>query len=135
MAINSNHTHPLFDNVLGRQFDGPPPYQVCASDVTYICPPRLTVLFDLYLRKVVGRSMNFLMKAQLLCDALIMAIWQCRPKASLIHHLEWGYQYASKAFRQWLLVHGLKGSMSCKSDCWGSAVVEYFFGSLKQEWV
>jgi len=44
-------------------------------------------------------------------------------------------QYASTAFRRLLKAHGFKGSMSRKGDCWDNAVVESFFGSLKQEQV
>jgi len=44
-----------------------------------------------------------------------------------------GSQYASKAFRKLLRINGFKGSMSRKGDCWDNAVVESFFGSLKQE--
>jgi len=77
--------------------------------------------------------MNPRMKAQLLCDALKMAIWRRRPKPGLIHHSDRGSQYASRAFRQLLLAHGIRGSMSRKGDCGDNAVVESFFGSLKQE--
>ncbi len=73
------------------------------------------------------------MKARLVCDALTMAIWQRRPKAGLIHYTDRGSQYASKAFRRLLKAHGFKGSMSRKGDCWDNAVVESFFGTLKQE--
>ncbi len=73
------------------------------------------------------------MKAPLVCDALQMAIWRRRPKAGLIHHSDRGSQYASKAFRRLLKAHSIKGSMSSKGDCWDNAVVERFFGSLKQE--
>ena len=62
-----------------------------------------------------------------------MAIWQRRPKAGLIHHSDRGSQYASKAFRQLLKAHGVQGSMSRRGNCWDNAVVESFFGSLKQE--
>jgi transposase InsO family protein len=51
----------------------------------------------------------------------------------LIHHSDRGSQYASHAFRRLLNAHGVKGSMSRKGDCWDNAVVESFFGSLKQE--
>ncbi len=73
------------------------------------------------------------MKAQLVCDALTMAIWQRRSQAGLIHHSDRGPQYASKAFRRLLKTHGLQGSMSRRGNCWDNAVVESFFGSLKQE--
>ena len=73
------------------------------------------------------------MNAQLVCDALIMAIWQRKPKAGLIHHSDRGSQYASRQFRQLLTQYEVTGSMSRKGDCWDNAVVESFFGTLKQE--
>ena len=93
----------------------------------------LAVVIDLFFRKIVGWSMSSRMKAELVCDALKMAIWQRRPKAGLIHHSDRGSQYASKAFRQLLKAHSIEGSMSRKGDCWDNAVVESFFGTLKQE--
>ena len=113
------------------------PNEVYVSDITYVGTQEgwlyLAVVMDLYSRKVVGWSMSSRMKAKLVCDALRMAIWQRRPKAGLIHHSDRGSQYASKAFRKLLKVHQFKGSMSRKGDCWDNAVVESFFGSLKQE--
>ena len=138
VTTNSNHKHPLFDNLLERQFDVPQTDQVYASDVTYIWTQEgwlyLAVVIDLCSRKVVGWSMSSRMKAQLVCDALKMAIWRRRPQAGLIHHSDRGSQYASKAFRRLLKAHGFKGSMSRKGN-WDNAVVESFFGSLKQEQV
>ncbi len=137
VTTNSNHKQPVFDNLVKRQFDVPQQDRVYVSDVTYIWTQEgwlyLAVVIDLYSRKVVGWSMNPRMKAQLVCDALKMAIWQRRPKAGLIHHSDRGSQYASRAFRQLLKAHDIKGSMSRKGDCWDNAVVESFFGSLKQE--
>jgi transposase InsO family protein len=137
VTTNSNHKQPVFDNLLSRQFEVPCPDQVYASDVTYIWTQEgwlyLAVVIDLCSRKVVGWSMSSRMKAQLVCDALEMAVWRRRPKAGLIHHSDRGSQYASKAFRQLLRAHDYKGSMSRKGDCWDNAVVESFFGSLKQE--
>jgi len=43
------------------------------------------------------------------------------------------HSIASKVFRRLLKVHGFKSSMNRKGDCWDNAVVERFFGSLKQE--
>ena len=137
VTTNSNHKQPVFDNLVERQFDVPQTDQVYAADVTYIWTQEgwlyLAVVIDLCSRKVVGWSMSSRMKAQLVCDALKMAIWQRRPTAGLIHHSDRGSQYASKAFRRLLKAHGFKGSMSRKGDCWDNAVVESFFGSLKQE--
>lgn len=73
------------------------------------------------------------MKAQLVFDALTMAIWQRRPEAGLIHHSDQGSQYASKKFRSLLAAHHIQGSMSRQGDCCDNAVAESFFGRLKQE--
>ncbi len=78
VTTNSNHKLPLFDNLVKRDFDVPQPNQVYVGDITYICTQEgwlyLAVLIDLYSRKVVGWSMGSRMKAQLVCDALTMAI-------------------------------------------------------------
>jgi len=136
-TTNSNHQLPVFDNLLKRDFDVQQPDQVYAADITYIWTQEgwlyLAVVIDLCSRKVVGWSMGSRMKAQLVCDALTMAVWNRRPKAGLIHHSDRGSQYASHAFKKLLTKHGVEGSMSRKGDCWDNAVVESFFGSLKQE--
>ena len=137
VTTNSNHKQPVYDNLLVRRFDVDKPNEVYVSDITYVWTQEgwlyLAVVIDLYSRKVVGWSMSSRMKAKLVCDALRMAIWQRRPKAGLIHHSDRGSQYASKSFRRMLDTHQFRGSMSRKGDCWDNAVVESFFGSLKQE--
>ena len=52
-------------------------------------------------------------------------------KTSIAHSVS---QFSTKIVRDLdLKAHGFKGSMSRKGDCWDNAVVESFFGSLKQE--
>jgi putative transposase len=136
-TTNSNHKQPVYDNLLQRQFDVAQIDTAYVADITYVWTREgwlyLAVVIDLYSRKVVGWSMSSRMKAQLVCDALRMAIWRRRPKAGLIHHSDRGSQYAGKDFRRLLKAHGYQGSMSRKGDCWDNAVAESFFGSLKQE--
>ena len=137
VTTNSDHQQPLFDNLVQREFDVAEIDQVYVADITYIWTQEgwlyLAVVIDLCSRRVVGWSMGSRMKAQLVCDALRMALWQRRPKAGLIHHSDRGSQYASQAFRKLLKVNKFKGSMSRKGNCWDNAVAESFFGSLKQE--
>ena len=137
VTTDSTHKQPVFDNVLGRQFDVAGPDQVYVGDITYLWTQEgwlyLAVVIDLFSRKVVGWSMGSRMKAQLVCDALRMATWQRRPEAGLIVHSDRGSQYASKDYRRLLKANGFVGSMSRKGNCWDNAVAESFFGSLKQE--
>ncbi len=125
-TTNSKHKQPVFDNLLKRKFDVEQKDQVYVSDITYIWTQEgwlyLAVVIDLYSRKVVGWSMSSRMKAQMVCDALRMAIWQRRPSAGLIHHSDRGVQYASLEFRQLLEANEFKGSMSRKGDCWDNGV-------------
>ena len=139
VTTNSNHKQPVFENVLDREFNVNEPDIAYVQDITYIWTQEgwlyLAVVIDLFSRKVVGWSMGSRMKAQLVCDALNMAIWQRKPKAGLIVHSDRGSQYASKVYRGLLKRHKLIGSMSRLGNCWDNAVAESFFGSLKQELV
>jgi len=137
VTTNSVHKQPVFDNLLKREFDVAQPDRAYVVDITYVWTQEgwlyFAVVIDLYSRKVVGWSIGSRIKAQPVCDALTMSIWQRRPSTGLIVHTDRGSQYASKAYRSLLLTHDIKGSMSRKGDCWVNAVVESFFSSLKQE--
>ena len=137
VTTDSNHAKPVFDNRLNRDFAPGGQNQAYVQDITYLWTQEgwlyLATVIDLYSRRVVGWSMASRMTAQLVCDALKMAIWQRRPDAGLIVHSDRGSQYASKAYRQLLKSQGFIGSMSRKGNCWDNAVAESFFGSLKQE--
>lgn len=137
VTTNSEHDNPIFENLLKRDFAAVRTGQAYVSDITYIWTQEgwlyLAVVIDLHHRKVVGWSMSSRMKADLVCDALKMAIWKERPKSDLIHHSDRGSQYASKKFRKLLNTYKIKGSMSRKGDCWDNAVAESFFASLKTE--
>ena len=79
------------------------------------------------------------MPAQLICDALEMALVLRRPKPGLIVHSDRGSQYASAAHQALLSKYQCVGSMSRKGNCWDvlgfchNAPMERFFLSLKME--
>jgi putative transposase len=136
-TTNSKHKKPIFKNELEQNFQCDKPNQAWVGDITYVWTNEgwlyLAVVIDLYSRKVVGWSMSSRMKADLVCDALTMAIWQRNPPKGLIVHSDQGVQYASDKYRKLLNRYKLIGSMSKKGCCWDNAVAESFFGSLKQE--
>jgi len=136
-TTNSEHNKPIYKNELEQNFTVEQSNQALVGDITYIWTAEgwlyLAVVIDLYSRKVVGWSMGSRMKAQLVCDALTMAIWQRQPEEGLIVHSDQGVQYASHQYRKLLKSNGFIGSMSKKGCCWDNAVAESFFGSLKQE--
>jgi len=136
-TTNSEHNKPIYKNELEQNFTVEQSNQALVGDITYIWTAEgwlyLAVVIDLYSRKVVGWSMGSRMKAQLVCDALTMAIWQRQPEEGLIVHSDQGVQYASHQYRKLLKSNGFIGSMSKKGCCWDNAIAESFFGSLKQE--
>ena len=138
VTTDSRHGYGVADNVLARQFDVAKPDQAWAGDITYIWTAEgwlyLSVLLDLYSRKVVGWAMSSHIDAALVQHALEMALGRRRPAAGLLHHSDRGSQYASHAYRNLLADHGIICSMSGKGDCLDNAVAERFFGSLKREW-
>ncbi|ALQ09670.1 transposase (plasmid) [Pseudoalteromonas sp. Bsw20308] len=137
VTTNSEHNKPIYPNVLEQNFNVEAADQAWVQDITYVWTAEgwlyLAVVIDLYSRKVVGWSMGSRMKAQLVCDALTMAMWQRQPKTGLIIHSDQGVQYASHQYRKLLKSNDFIGSMSKKGCCWDNAVAESFFGSLKQE--
>jgi putative transposase len=129
--------HTIAANLLDRQFDAEGPNQKWAADFTYIWTAEgwlyLAVVLDLFSRRVVGWSMSSTMTAQLVIDALMMAVWRRGKPQQLLHHSDQGSQYTSEDFQRLLAAQGIVCSMSRKGDCWDNAAMESFFSTLKVE--
>ena len=136
-TTNSSHNNPIAPNLLDRQFEVSESDRYYVGDITYIATQEgwlyLAVVIDLFSRQIVGWSMDERMKAKLVNDALLMAIWKRKPKEGLIWHTDRGSQYASNRHRKILSDHNILQSMSRKGNCWDNAVSESFFHSLKTE--
>lgn len=85
------------------------------------------------LRRVVGWSMSATMTAQLVTDALIMAIWRRGKPDALLHRSDQGSQYTSEQFQRLMKDNDVTCSMSRSGNCWDNAAMESFFSSLKTE--
>lgn len=113
--------------------------RIWCSDISYIRTWEgwlyLATVIDLASRRVVGWAMADHMRAELVCDALRMAIGRRRPGEGLVFHSDRGTQYTSTEFTDLLEAHGMKQSLSRPGQCWDNAVAEAFFGTLKSELV
>ena len=113
------------------------PNQKWIADFTYIWTAEgwlyVAAVIDLFSRRVVGWSMKAEMTAQLVTDALIMAIWRRGKPDSLLHHSDQGSQYTSEQFQRLMADHGITCSMSRSGNVWDNAAMESFFSSLKTE--
>ena len=129
--------HVLAPNLLNREFTAVAPDRRWVADFTYIWTWEgwlyLAVVLDLFSRRVVGWSMRATMTAELVADALLMAIWRRGWPTELLHHSDQGSQYLSELFQRLLTDHGIDCSMSRRGDCWDNAAMEAFFSTLKVE--
>lgn len=136
-TTDSKHSKPIAPNLLDRQFNASQPDRYYVGDITYIATREgwlyLAVVIDLFSRKVVGWSMDRRMKAKLVNDALLMALWKRKPAKGLLWHTDRGSQYASDSHRAILKAHHVVQSMSRKGNCWDNSVAESFFHTLKTE--
>jgi putative transposase len=73
------------------------------------------------------------MTADLVTNALLMAIWRRGWPVELLHHSDQHSQYTSEDFQRLLADHGITCSMSRRGDCWDNAAMERFFSTLKIE--
>lgn len=127
----------ISSNVLDRQFTADRPNQKWVADFTYIWTAEgwlyVAAVIDLFSRRVVGWSMSDGMTAQLVTDALTMAIWRRGKPVALLHHSDQGSQYTSEQFQRLMADNGVTCSMSRSGNCWDNAAMESFFSSLKTE--
>jgi putative transposase len=139
ITTDSKHHLPIAANLLDRKFTVAAPNLAWVGDFTYIATEEgwlfLSVVIDLFSRKVVGWSMRPDMQCELVVDALDMAWFQRNPskQAGLIFHSDRGSQYASFEFSKRLKECAITASMSRKGNCWDNACSETLFGSLKVE--
>jgi putative transposase len=130
-------TATIASNILDRSFEAPAPNRKWIADFTYLWTAEgwlyVAAVVDLFSRRVVGWSMSAEMTAQLVADALIMAIWRRGKPNALLHHSDRGSQYTSEQFQRLMADHGVTCSMSRSGNCWDNAAMESFFSSLKTE--
>ncbi len=127
------------DDLVERRFRPVAPNVLWIADVTYLRTWEgwlyLAAVQDAYSRAIVGWSMAEHMRAELVVDALEMAVARRRPAPGLIHHSDQGSQYVSLAFGQAARDAGIARSMGSKGSCFDNAVAESFFATLKKELV
>ena len=139
VTTDSNHGHIPSENLLERDFTAVGPGQKWVSDITYVRTTQgwlyLTVIMDLYDRKVVGWSMSPTMEAEKTVVAAFRMAVKTRPvnPRELIFHSDRGIQYACDRFRGLLKASHIRQSMSRKGNCWDNAVAENFFKIIKSE--
>ena len=135
--LGDRPTGSIAPNVLDRGFEATAPNRKWIADFTYVWTAEgwlyVAAVIDLFSRRVVGWSMSAAMTAQLVTDALVMAIWRRGKPDALLHHSDRGSQYSSEQFQRLMADNGVVCSMSRSGNVWDNAAMESFFSSLKTE--
>jgi transposase InsO family protein len=126
-------------NLLTQDFTASRPNQKWLADITYVDTAEgwlyLALVMDLFARPIVGWAMADHMRAELVEDAVIMAVGRRAPDPGLLHHSDQGSQYTSRLLQALLVAHHIQVSMSDVGNCYDNAPMESFFGTLKTECV
>lgn len=138
VTTDSKHSYYIPANVLNREFTINTPSKVWVSDITYIQTKKgflyLTIIMDLYDRKIIGWSLGTRISTlKTTLAAFEMAVINRPVTEGLLFHSDRGVQYANKAFVNKLNSYGCIRSMSRKGNSIDNAVSESFFSSLKRE--
>jgi len=141
-TTDSNHDLPIAERIFETEHANSvmAPDQVYVGDITYIWTDEgflfLAIFMDIFTRKIVGHKTDDNMRAELVLEALSMALGrQDVERDQLIAHSDRGSQYASEKLRKRMELCGIIASMSRKGNCWDNAHCESFFHTLKTELV
>jgi transposase InsO family protein len=139
-TTDSQHALPVCENILNREFYAEKPGRKWVSDITYLRTIMgwiyLTVILDLYDRKVIGWALSGSLEAvHTTVPAFTMAVKNRAPQEGLIFHSDRGVQYCAQLFRDTLQKYcpTVRQSMSRKGNCWDNACAESYFKTLKVE--
>jgi putative transposase len=124
-------------DLVERDFNPTAVNRLWAADITYIRTWQgwlyLASVMDCYSRRIVGWAMADHLRAELVVDALEMAVARRRPDTGLVHHSDMGSQYTSLVFTRRCRSVGIDVSMGSRGDCFDNAVLESFHATLKKD--
>lgn len=136
ITTNSQHSLPVYPNLL-PEATVDAPNQLWVADQTYIRLPHkfcyLSLLTDLWSRKIVGFDLSPTLEASGPLKALRMALTNVAEHKELIHHSDRGKQYCSLDYTQVLKEYGVRISMTAPRRPDQNAVAERINGILKTE--
>ncbi|OFW57048.1 MAG: hypothetical protein A2W01_03360 [Candidatus Solincola sediminis] len=128
---------PAAPDMVRRNFRASRPDELWVADITYIPTWEgwlfLAAIIDACTRRYCRWSMRTDLTADLVVDALGMAVTLRRPDPGLIHHSDRGNQYGSLAFGKTLRESGIMASMGSKGDAYDNAAAESFMATPKTE--
>jgi transposase InsO family protein len=112
--------------------------RIWVGDITYLRTWEgwlyLATVIDAHSRRVIGWAIAEHMRADLVEQALQMAITlRGELPAHVVFHADRGTQYASTQITAFAAANGITRSMGRTGVCWDNAMAESFFATLKTE--
>jgi putative transposase len=143
-TTDSNHPFRKYSDLLkDRAITGP--NQGWAGDITYVGVGQdfsyLSLITDLYSRKIVGWYLSKNLSAKDCAQALKMAIAQAKGSKAkvdfqaLLHHSDRGIQYCSRHYTQLLKNEKIRISMTQSGDPYDNALAERMNRIIKEEFL
>jgi putative transposase len=124
-------------DLVDRSFARAEPDRLWVCDIKYVQTGQgflfLAAVQDVFSRRIVGWSMRDDLRAELVLDALGMAVAARRPAGEVVAHSDHGSQYVSLAYGAYAKRSGIDVSMGSIGDPWDNALAETFFASLEKE--
>ncbi|MDQ0922635.1 putative transposase [Pseudarthrobacter sp. W1I19] len=124
-------------NLLDREFDATAPNQKWVTDLTeFSVSDRklyLSPVMDLFDRQIISYSVGLSPNLELTNSSLRAALALLDDGQNPLVHSDQGFQYQHTSWRGLLTGAGAVQSMSRKGNCYDNAVMENFFGHLKEE--
>lgn len=112
--------------------------QVWVSDITYVRTSQgflyLSLVTDLYSRKILGYNLSKSQKASEVKKALEMSLRNSKRQADTIHHSDRGKQYLSNIYRKDFESKNIESSTTKGGSPHENAVAERINGILKSEY-
>jgi len=132
--LQNYHCYP---NRLNREFVASQPNQKWVTDVTFVPTQQgwafLSMIKDLHDGFIVAHSLSRQNSLELVLKTMKLAMQKEMVTHGLLLHSDQGFQYTSQSYFALLQEFNITPSMSRRGNCWDNAVMENFFGHLKQE--
>ncbi len=126
-------------DLVERRFVAEAPNRLWVADITYIRTyagfSYLAFILDVFSRRVVGWQIATHMRAQLVLDALEMAVALRELDGRLVAHSDRGSQYTSLRYTDRLDELGIDPSVGSRGDAYDNAMAEAFVATFKAELV
>ena len=124
-------------NIINRNFTAERPYQKLATDVTQVTiegrKAYLSPILDMCDGEILAYSITEAPNLEMVLSMLNQMYENVDLPEGAVLHSDQGWHYQHAAYQNSLKKHGIIQSMSRKGNCLDNAMMENFFGLLKQE--